>query len=114
MSQPIWIALIVALVVAVAALVALATGRVTMRAGAPAGVEPRHPVLLPEDPWAQDVDHVRLAVGVPGYRREQVDALVGTLQETLARRERRIAELEEALTQATAAEPCGDTARDPR
>ncbi|MGW5853925.1 cell division protein DivIVA [Micrococcus antarcticus] len=114
MSQPIWIALVLALVVAVAALVAAATGRATLRADAPAGVEHRHPVLLPADPRAQDVDHVRLAVAVPGYQRDQVDAVVAALQESLARRERRIAELEEERAAAAPAGSCGDSQRDPR
>lgn len=113
MSTPIWIAAVAAFVVAVVALVALATGKATLRAGAPAGAAPEHPVLLPEHPRASDVGHVRLATSVPGYQRDQVDGVLLALQEALARAEERIAELEGAAG-ASGARSCGEDSADPR
>ena len=113
MSAPVWIAALIALVVAVVALAALASGRVLLRAGAPAGQAPEHPVMLPEHPRASDVGHVRLATSVPGYQRDQVDRVLLALQDALARAEDRIAELE-AAAEASATGPCGEHSPDPR
>ena len=93
MSTPLWIAVVAALVVVVAALVTAAVGRLTLRAAAPAGQAPAHPVTLPERPLAGDVDLVRLAVGVPGYQRDQVDAVLVRLRDALAEREDEVAAL---------------------
>ena len=37
------------------------------------------PVMLPEHPRAEDVDHVRFAQSGPGYHRGQVDATLARL-----------------------------------
>ncbi len=107
MSTPLWIAVIAALVVVVAALAAAAAGRLTLRAGVPAGQAPVHPVALPERPRADDVAFVRLAVAVPGYQRDQVDAVLLRLRDALADREDEVAALRARLAELEA-----DAARD--
>jgi len=102
-SGPPWVVLVAVLVVVLAALAASLAGRLTLRALEPAGRTPAHPVLLPERPHAADVDLLRLAVAVPGYQRDQVDAALLRLRDALAEREdeaaalrARVAELEAA------------------
>ena len=87
MSGPQGIVLVAVLVVVLAALAAALAGRLTLRADDPAGRTPGHPVLLPERPRAADVDLLRLAVAVPGYQRDQVDAVLLRLRDALAQRE---------------------------
>lgn len=60
-------------------------------------VEPdRPPVLLPEDRLveSQDVDDVRFAVGMRGYRMDEVDDVLDRLAADIAERDARIADLE--------------------
>ena len=79
------------------ALTASLAGRLTLRADDPAGRTPGHPVLLPERPRAADVDLLRLAVAVPGYQRDQVDAVLDRLAAELDARDARVAEVEAQL-----------------
>ncbi|GAB2788196.1 hypothetical protein ACWGJ2_34340 [Streptomyces sp. NPDC054796] len=60
--------------------------------------------LPPDRPVGRaDVDGLRLAVGVRGYRMRQVDDVLDRLGAELAERDARIAELESALAGAQAA-----------
>ena len=114
MTTPVWIAAVLVLAVAVAALAAVAVGRVIPAPGDPAGQVPAHPVLLPPRPRAADVDRVQLATSVPGYQRDQVDAVLARLREALAEDQERIAELEAELARRPGAERAGGTpAADP-
>ena len=56
----------------------------------------RAPLALPEDrPLGRDdVDHVRFAVGVRGYRMDEVDDVLDRLAGEVSARDARIAELE--------------------
>ncbi|MGW8378704.1 DivIVA domain-containing protein [Actinacidiphila sp. SB3-2] len=66
--------------------------------------------LPPDRPVARaDVDGLRLAVGLRGYRMEQVDDVLDRLGAELAERDARIAELESALAGAQAAAMAQDT-----
>ncbi len=63
-------------------------------------VEPdRAPLALPDDrPMArQDVDGVRFAVGMRGYRMDEVDDVLDRLAAEVDQRDARIAELESRL-----------------
>jgi DivIVA domain-containing protein len=63
-------------------------------------VEPdRAPLALPEDRplHREDVDSVRFAVGVRGYRMDEVDDVLDRLSVEVAERDARIAELEQRL-----------------
>jgi len=42
------------------------------------------PVLLPDDATPADVDHVRFALGLRGYRMDQVDEVLDDLRDQLA------------------------------
>ncbi|MFC7850849.1 DivIVA domain-containing protein [Arthrobacter sp. NPDC057388] len=42
------------------------------------------PVLLPEDATPADVDHIRFALGLRGYRMDQVDQVLDELRDQLA------------------------------
>lgn len=42
------------------------------------------PVLLPADPKPADIDHVRFALGLRGYRMDQVDQVLDELRDQLA------------------------------
>ena len=55
------------------------------------------PVLLPEDPEPSDVDHLRFAVGLRGYRMDQVDQVLDELRDQLAAKDRKIADLGEEV-----------------
>jgi DivIVA domain-containing protein len=55
------------------------------------------PVLLPEDAEPSDVDHLRFAVGLRGYRMDQVDQVLDELRDQLAARDRKIADLGEEV-----------------
>ena len=114
MTTPVWIAAVLVLVVAVAALVAVAVGRAAPAPRDPAGQAPPHPVLLPPHPRAADVDRVRLATTVPGYQRDQVDAVLARLRDALADHEARIAALEDELARRPADRAGGTPAADPR
>lgn len=55
------------------------------------------PVLLPVHPEPSDVDHVRFALGLRGYRMDQVDQVLDELRDLLAEKDREIARLRTAL-----------------
>ena len=94
MMLPIWLTVLVAVAVVVGALAAVLAGRLSVPVQDPRDGEPATPVLLPAEPTADDVDHLRFAQSVPGYHRGQVDAAITRLQEALRRSEERIATLE--------------------
>ena len=54
------------------------------------------PVLLPAQVEPSDVDRLRFAVGLRGYRMDQVDQVLDELRDQLAARDRQIAELDAA------------------
>jgi DivIVA domain-containing protein len=91
----------VAVVVAVAL---LAVGRL----GELPEVEPdRAPLALPDDRLvaSEDVDNVRFAVGMRGYRMDEVDDVLDRLAADIAERDVRIAELESRTYATLPAEP---------
>jgi DivIVA domain-containing protein len=51
------------------------------------------PVLLPAKAEPADVDRLRFAVGLRGYRMDQVDQVLDDLRDQLAARDRKIADL---------------------
>ncbi|WP_427006707.1 DivIVA domain-containing protein [Pseudarthrobacter sp. H2] len=51
------------------------------------------PVLLPENAGPSDVDRLRFAVGLRGYRMDQVDQVLDELRDQIAAKDRKIAEL---------------------
>lgn len=55
------------------------------------------PVLLPAGATASDVDRVRFALGLRGYRMDQVDEVLDELRDQLTSREREIERLKLAL-----------------
>jgi len=54
-------------------------------------------VLLPDDAEPADVDRIRFAVGVRGYRMDQVDQVLDELRDQIARKDREIASLRTEL-----------------
>lgn len=54
-------------------------------------------VLLPADAGPADVDRIRFAVGVRGYRMDQVDQVLDELRDQIARKDRAIARLRSEL-----------------
>ncbi len=71
--------------------------KLTEQPGLPAADPLLPPVLLPEDPVAEDIDKVRFAVGFNGYRVEEVDDFLDKVRDELTLRNQRIAELEARL-----------------
>ncbi|WP_427130044.1 DivIVA domain-containing protein [Pseudarthrobacter sp. S9] len=55
------------------------------------------PVLLPAGAEPSDVDHVRFAVGLRGYRMDQVDQVLDELRDQIAAKNREIESLGEEL-----------------
>ena len=55
------------------------------------------PVLLPAEAKPADVDHVRFALGLRGYRMDQVDQVLDDLRDQLASKDAEIAGLREQL-----------------
>ncbi|WAH96422.1 DivIVA domain-containing protein [Arthrobacter sp. MMS18-M83] len=55
------------------------------------------PVLLPAGAKASDVDRVRFALGLRGYRMDQVDEVLDELRDQLTARETEIDRLKRAL-----------------
>ena len=51
------------------------------------------PVLLPAEAEPSDVDRLRFAVGLRGYRMDQVDQVLDELRDQLAAKDRQIADL---------------------
>lgn len=54
-------------------------------------------VLLPADAEPADVDRIRFAVGLRGYRMDQVDQVLDELRDQIARKDREIAGLRREL-----------------
>ena len=50
-------------------------------------------MLLPAEAEPSDVDRLRFAVGLRGYRMDQVDQVLDELRDQLAAKDRQIAEL---------------------
>ena len=87
-----WVVFVVTAAVVVFAVAAVAAGR-----GDGLATEPpdRAPEPLPEGPLsADDVAAARFAVGLRGYRMDQVDGALARLQAELLRRDERIGRLE--------------------
>ena len=55
------------------------------------------PVLLPADAAPEDVDRVRVSLGLRGYRMDQVDQVLDDLRDQLAARQREVRELRARL-----------------
>ncbi|HET8880428.1 MAG TPA: DivIVA domain-containing protein [Arthrobacter sp.] len=55
------------------------------------------PVLLPAEADAADIDRIRFAVGVRGYRMDQVDQVLDELREQITRKDRELADLRAGL-----------------
>jgi DivIVA domain-containing protein len=55
------------------------------------------PVLLPADADPSDIDHLRFAIGLRGYRMDQVDQVLDELREQIAAKDREIERLGEEL-----------------
>lgn len=73
------------------------------------------PVLLPEKPQAADVDKLRFALGLRGYRMDQVDEVLDALRDEISAKDQTIADLRAELLGAppattSAAAPAGDSA----
>lgn len=51
------------------------------------------PVLLPADAEPSDIDQLRFAVGLRGYRMDQVDQVLDELRDQIAAKDRRIEDL---------------------
>ena len=90
------VAFLITGILVVAAVAMLAVGRL----GELPDVEPdRAPLALPEDRALRsgDVDSVRFAVGMRGYRMDEVDDVLDRLATEVAARDFRISELEDRL-----------------
>jgi DivIVA domain-containing protein len=83
-------------IVLIAVIALLAVGRL---GELPPTESDRAPLALPEDrPMGRDdVDGVRFAVGMRGYRMDEVDDVLDRLADEVAERDRRIAELEQRV-----------------
>lgn len=55
------------------------------------------PVLLPADPKPADIDHLRFALGLRGYRMDQVDHVLDELRDLLAAKDAEIERLRSQL-----------------
>lgn len=55
------------------------------------------PVLLPDDPHAEDLDRIRFSLGLRGYRMDQVDEVLDRLAGSLRERDALIGELQAEL-----------------
>jgi DivIVA domain-containing protein len=85
-------------VVGAAAVLAIATlrgGRAV--AGLAETVPNLPPVLLPENASASDVDAVRFALSLRGYRMDQVDQVLDELRDQISAKDAEIAGLKQAL-----------------
>ncbi|WP_461164871.1 DivIVA domain-containing protein [Arthrobacter sp. R4-81] len=65
------------------------------------------PVLLPAHPKPSDVDHIRFALGLRGYRMDQVDQVLDELRDQLAEKDAEIARLRAALGSVRSADSTG-------
>jgi DivIVA domain-containing protein len=61
------------------------------------------PVLLPAGAEPSDIDRLRFAIGLRGYRMDQVDQVLDELRDQLAAKDRNISELEAELERLRAA-----------
>ncbi len=96
MLVPVTLVFILAAILVIAVGAMLAVGRL----GELPDVEPdRAPLALPDDrPMGrQDVDGVRFAVGMRGYRMDEVDDVLDRLATEVDQRDAKIAELESRL-----------------
>ena len=93
------ILLIVLALAVVAGVAAFATGAGGRMGAAPPDLEP---VDLPDDRWVQgrDLDRTRFALGLRGYRMDQVDAVLDRLSADLVQRDDYVEVLTTALTAA--------------
>jgi DivIVA domain-containing protein len=57
------------------------------------------PVLLPAEAAPADIDRVRFALGLRGYRMDQVDQVLDDLRDQIAARDREIAHLKTELAE---------------
>lgn len=99
---------VVAGIVLIAVVALLAVGRL----GELPDVEPdRPPLALPDDRMLErsDVDAVRFAVGLRGYRMDEVDDVLDRLAVEVSERDARIAELEGRLRGQGVPRPLGTT-----
>ncbi|MCX6500220.1 MAG: DivIVA domain-containing protein [Arthrobacter sp.] len=71
-------------------------------------------VLLPAEVEPADVDRIRFAVGVRGYRMDQVDQVLDELRDQIARKDSEIAALRNELSQPRLHQPRPDHARPER
>ena len=55
------------------------------------------PVLLPEHAAAADIDRLRFAVGLRGYRMDQVDQVLDDLRDQISAKDQKIQALGEEL-----------------
>ena len=55
------------------------------------------PVLLPEHAAAADIDHLRFAVGLRGYRMDQVDQVLDDLRDQITAKDQKLEALGEEL-----------------
>jgi len=91
-----WVFVVVAIVV-IAVGVMLAVGR--LDGELPEAVPDRAPLALPDDRQLgrADVDGVKFAVGMRGYRMDEVDDVLDRLAAEVSQRDARITDLEERL-----------------
>lgn len=88
----VWVLFALVAVALVVTVLAVASGRIPVDDLAPATTStPDHG--LPEHPEAADVDGVRFDTAARGYRMAEVDQRLDGLKDTLAAREREVAEL---------------------
>lgn len=90
----IFLAIMLAAAVAVYVVGLRRPGADVFRDGLQAPVAGLPPVLLPAVAAPEDVDRVRFALGLRGYRMDQVDEVLDRLRDELAAKDLRIAELE--------------------
>lgn len=106
---PVLLALVALALVAVVALVATGRLRVDPLADA-VTTTPDHG--LPPEPAAADVPSVRFDTAARGYRMDEVDAHLLDLADTLAAREREVAELRGDAAAPAPADPTDPTSRE--
>ncbi|WP_404349795.1 DivIVA domain-containing protein [Phycicoccus jejuensis] len=106
---PVLLALVALALVAVVALVATGRLRVDPLADA-VTTTPDHG--LPPEPAAADVPSVRFDTAARGYRMDEVDAHLLDLADTLAARERDVAELRGDAAAPAPADPTDPTSRE--
>ncbi|MGM7668783.1 DivIVA domain-containing protein [Microbacterium sp. A93] len=96
------------LVVGLLALVVMGRGGFAAPLADPVRLVP--PVLLPPDPSPEDVDRLRFAPGLRGYRMDQVDEALQMLAAALAERDAEISRLRGRRAESMPAGVPGDDA----